>query len=148
MDVRHPTGRTLPAIQNVAGGYGAYDTLAAAEIARQWYQALMDKRGADLLREMQAVASDGETGFTALSSPTGGFSLICATPEHVASAQKTQRDGRDMVIVHFADEDDAKDCIVSETPDLAEWWSNIAMAAKGLPVGAFAFADPKQAGSA
>ena len=141
MDVRHPTGRKLPAIQNVAGGFAAHATLEEAETARKWYQELLGLTGADLLKNMSAVVG-ANAGFTAMSSPQGGFTLICGLPEAIQETQTTQREGRDLVVRHFEDTAEARDCLVGNGVSV-EWWDTIVLAAQGLPIGAYAYADPK-----
>ena len=130
--------RYVPNVINVAKGFMAYTTLAKAQNALEAYQTLLLLRGRPLLRGMSA-AVQGASGFTALQSATGGFTLICADHTHIMEVQKHGEDyqfEQELCRIDFRSTDEARRALAAGSEPIDDTWiSNIVSASRGIPIG-------------
>lgn len=130
--------RYRPNIVNVAGGMMAHATLAEANAALEDYLTLLSLSGRPLLAAMSKSVG-AASGFTAISSMTGGFTLICADTVHIMQVQKSGADSRfdqEICRVDFRSSSEAKKALAAGSqPVPAQWITNIVHASRGLPIG-------------
>lgn len=133
--------RYQPEILSVADGFLAYETLIDAQVALEKYLTILLLSGRPLLRAM-SDSVQGHSGFTALTSATGGFTLVCTDTRLIYDVQKARSADEITLLpeqlcrVDFTSEADAKKALLAGTqPATAQWVQNLVNASRGIPVG-------------
>lgn len=133
-----------PNIVNVAGGFMEHATLAKAQAALEAYLILLNLSGRPLLAAMSRSVGKA-AGFTAMTSMTGGFTLICADSVDIMEIQRAGNVERDnfsqkVCRIDFRSVSEAKKVLSAGTAPVPETWiASIIHTARGLPLGPVSF---------